>query len=161
MFKRNLLKIVVPAALLAVVWLSGCGSKATSDAIKPTWIIPEVNAGVVLIPVSAIEQYTMVHYWVDTPAGRESFMAYKLNGTNYVRADDCVPCRSTSFSLVGDILSCDTCTTEFSAVTGKGVLEKGCGAYPKEAVIFKAEKGNLVMTMADLQAAYAATLKIG
>jgi uncharacterized protein len=161
MFKRTLLKIVVPAALTAVLWLSGCNSADTSVAIEPTWITPEVNAGVVSIPVSAIEQYTMVHYWVDTPAGRQSFMAYKLNCTNYVRADDCVPCRSTSFSLDGDTLICDTCTTKFSAVTGKGVLENGCGAYPKEAVSFKTENGNLVMTVADLQAAYAATLKIG
>jgi hypothetical protein len=161
MLKKLLMGMALPACLIVVLWVSGCGSKSTTDAIKPTWITPEVNAGIVSIPVSLIDKYTIVHYWVDTPAGKESFMAYKLNGADYVRADDCVPCGSTSFSLVKDKLKCDSCGTEFSAATGKGISDKGCGAYTKEAVNFKTENGQLVMTVADLQAAYAATLKIG
>jgi hypothetical protein len=161
MFKKILTGMILPACLLAVLWVSGCGSKAAAEGIKPTWVTPDVSGQTVSIPVATVDKDTMVHYWVDTSAGKESFMAYKLNSTYYVRGDDCVPCRSTSFSLVGDKLKCDTCGTEFSAVTGKGVSDKGCGAYPKEAVTFKAEGGQLVMTMADLQAAYAATLKIG
>ena len=102
----------------------------------------------------------MAHFWVNMPSGKEGFMAYRLDGVNYVRANICPPCRSYNFSLEKGILVCDTCGTRFNAKTGQGI-SGACVNYPKSEVNAELKDGKLAMTLANLAAAYAETLKMG
>ncbi len=152
-------KFSIAVALTAVsvlLILASCG-KAAAPAIEPTWITPAVSGDTVAIPVSTLEQDTIVHFWVNTPDGKESFMAYIYNGQTHVRADICPPCRSINFRLQGNLLICDACDTTFDAATGKGV-GGACVAYAKAAVAYQTSGGNLTMKVADLAKAYRDTL---
>jgi nitrite reductase/ring-hydroxylating ferredoxin subunit len=174
-------RIVVPVILITVLILTGCNAKGTTTSpavgsistyagvgvsssdnqrYKPTWITPTLSGEQVSIPLSAVEQGKMVHFWVSLPSGKEAFMAYKLDGVNYMRADICVPCRSSSFSLQKGVLVCDTCGTTFDAKTGKGI-SGACKNYPKDAVTWQLDAGNLVATVSNLKVAYETTLQPG
>ena len=87
-------------------------------------------------------------------------MAYELDGTVYVRANVCPPCRSIGFSLDGDTLVCDRCRTVFDAVSGNGV-KGACVDYPKASADYSVNGGQLTMNLAALETAYSNTMKPG
>jgi nitrite reductase/ring-hydroxylating ferredoxin subunit len=93
-------------------------------------------------------------------SGKEAFMAYKLDGVTYIRANICVPCRSYSFSLEKGILVCDTCGTRFNAKTGQGI-SGACVNYPKSPAKFQVTGANLAADLSDLASAYTDTLQQG
>ena len=113
---KTLIKLLLPIMLLSAVLLTACGTASAANPTntapasnsvtsstgvsssdgtryRPTWITPVVNGDSVSIPASAITQNRMVHFWVTTASGKESFMAYTLDGVTYIRADICVPDR--------------------------------------------------------------------
>ena len=166
-------KFKIKAAALVIIGLSsvlavaGCGAPATSTTtspaagkIKATWVTAEQSATSVAVPVSAIEQKGIIHFWVEIPEGKMPFMAYNLEGKTYVRANLCVPCRSYNYSLDGGVLDCDTCGTRFSAVTGDGISGV-CKDYPKALVPFTPQDGKLVMSVEAAKNAYFDTLEPG
>jgi nitrite reductase/ring-hydroxylating ferredoxin subunit len=103
----------------------------------------------------------MLHFGItDGQGGRMNFMAYGLNGETYARANVCPPCRSVGFSLLGDILVCDSCGTRFDAITGNGI-SGACKDYPKAEVAHTISDGKLAMQYNDLVTAYANTGKPG
>ena len=155
MRRKILVGLSLPLLLVLALVLSACGGGAA--AVKPTWITPVVNGDSVSLLLATVQADTIVHFFVTTSDGKESFMAYQYGGTTYVRADICVPCRSIDFSLKGDILVCDSCGTTFSATTGKGV-SGACKAYPKSEVKWQNTSGNLVVSMSDLATAYRNTV---
>jgi nitrite reductase/ring-hydroxylating ferredoxin subunit len=162
------LKVKAAALLIAVlaVTVAGCSPGDPEyptiglEKIKATWVTADLTAASVSVPVQAVDQNTIIHFWMKVPEGDMPFMAYELEGKTYVRANVCVPCRSYNFSLEGDELVCDTCGTRFSAVTGEGI-SGACKAYPKASVEFTTEGGKLVMAVDDAKTAYAATLEPG
>ena len=157
-------KVVISIlAIGALLGLAACAGKASAAPVNPTWITPQVNGDTVSMPLSAVSGGKIVHFRVPVAAGGEMyFMAYELNGKQYVRGDACVPCRSTSFSLAGDKLICGSCRTVFSAATGAGVSGvTACQGYPKAAAPFTTANGQLTMTASDLQTAWADTLQPG
>jgi nitrite reductase/ring-hydroxylating ferredoxin subunit len=87
-----------------------------------------------------------------------NFMAYVLDGEIYVRANVCPPCWSIGFSLDEDILICDRCATRFKAQTGEGI-SGACVGYPKAAVPYEINNGNIVMNSTALVAAYQDTIE--
>lgn len=172
---KTILKGLLPVAMAAVVVLAGCSSAkaaptsgtATGSAgvsssdgtrYKAAWITPVVTGGSISIPVSTIEQDKIVHFWMDTATGKEAFMAYKLDGTIYMRGNICVPCRSYDYSLQKGILVCDTCGTTFNAKTTAKGTSGACVNYPKEPATFQVQDGSVVATVADLDTAYQQTL---
>ncbi len=156
---RNGNKIVSAVLLMvAAVSLASACSSAAAAAIKPTIVKAAVLSDGVSIPVSAVVEKKMTHVGVATPTGTETFMAYQLGETLYARASICPPCRSRSFSLVGDKLVCNSCGTVFEAKTGKGV-KGACVAYPKASVAYEVNSGNIIMKTKDLLAAYQQTLQ--
>ncbi len=174
---KTIIKVIFPFMLVASVLLSACGAAKTGSVsnaatglsgvnssdgtrYKPAWITPVINGTSVSIPVSAIEQGKIIHFWVTMASGKESFMAYTLDGVTYMRANICVPCRSYSFSLEKGILVCDTCGTKFSAKTGKGI-SGACVNYPKAEVKWQLENGSLVTNLANIDSAYQDTLQAG
>jgi nitrite reductase/ring-hydroxylating ferredoxin subunit len=103
----------------------------------------------------------MLHFGITYGQGdRMNFMAYGLNGETYARANVCPPCRSVGFSLLGDILVCDSCGTRFNANTGDGI-SGACKDYPKAEVAYTISDGKLAMQYNDLVTAYADTGKPG
>lgn len=131
-----------------------------SGPIEATWIEPEVVGDTVTIPVSEVENNWNIHFKLQAQSGDINFMASIVDGEIYVRANACPPCRSVGFSLQNDILVCDTCRTTFEAETGDGI-EGACVDYPKAPVPYEITDGNIVMSEADLIAAYQDTLNPG
>jgi nitrite reductase/ring-hydroxylating ferredoxin subunit len=131
-----------------------------SGPIRATEVVPDVANDTVTIPVSAVQQDWNVHFLVDVPGGKQSFMAYTLGDQIYVRASICPPCRGKTYSLDGNTLVCDTCATTFNAQTGIGIAG-GCVNYPKASVPYQVSNGNIVMKVSDLTTAYQNTLKPG
>ena len=114
----------------------------------------------IIVPLSTIEQGKMVHFYANMSSSKEAFMAYKMDGVIYIRANICVPCRSYSFSLEKGVLVCDTCGTRFNAKTGIGI-SGACVSYPKSPAVFHLTGGDVVTNLADLASAYADTLQLG
>jgi nitrite reductase/ring-hydroxylating ferredoxin subunit len=131
-----------------------------SGPVDATEIVPTVANNTVTIPVSAVQKDWNVHFMVNAPGGKQSFMAYNLDGQTYVRASICVPCRGKTFTLSNNTLVCDICGTTFSANTGVGI-SGACVNYPKASVPYQVSNGNIVMQVSDLATAYNNTLKPG
>jgi len=127
-----------------------------SGPIKATWVDPTIKGDILYLPMDQIDKNWNTHF----KAGNMNFMAYKYDGEIYVRANVCPPCRSVGFSLEDDILICDRCATIFKSKTGAGI-KGACVDFPKASVKYKVEGDNLVITEADLIAAYEETLKPG
>ncbi|KTB49288.1 putative membrane protein (DUF2318) [Dehalogenimonas alkenigignens] len=172
MFSKFRVKIAALMILALVLIVAGCssgtsgttttqtGAAAVGGRIKATWITPKVVLDTVSVPAQVINQDTIVHFWVTIPEGQMPFMAYKLDNKQYVRANLCVPCRSYNYSLVGDVLQCDTCGTRFNAKTGDGI-DGACVNYPKALVPYTNQGGDLAMTVADAKTSYFNTLEPG
>ena len=171
-------KIIIGAALFTLILTAvACASSAStstpppetpdpdpptppSGPIEATWIEPTVAGDTVSIPLSEVENNWNVNFGLETPDGDTNFMAQLVEGEIYVRANACPPCHSIGFALQGDILVCDTCATTFEATTGEGITG-ACVDYPKAAVPYQISDGNIVMSQADLAAAYQDTLNPG
>jgi len=151
--------LVLLAMILSTVACSG-NSAQSNEPIKATWIEPQVVGDTVSIPVSKVENNKIIHFKFGTQDKDTTFMAYKLSGELYVRANVCPPCRSVGFSLQKDILVCDTCMTTFEAKTGEGI-EGACVDFPKASVPYEIIDGNMVMKDTDLIAAYQDTIEPG
>jgi nitrite reductase/ring-hydroxylating ferredoxin subunit len=131
-----------------------------SGLIKAKWIDAQVSGTAVSIPLKEVENNWNTHFKIQIQGVTENFMAYNLDGTIYVRANVCPPCKSVGFSLDKDILVCDRCATTFKAGTGAGI-KGACVNYPKASVQFKIVDGNIVLNEADLVRAYQETIKPG
>jgi len=158
-------KIIIGALLLSlsliIVACSGPTSNPTpSGPIKATLIEPQVADGIVSIPVSEVEKNWNVSFKIEPQDGNMTFMSYVLDGEIYVRANVCPPCRSTGFSLKEAVLICDRCATTFKAQTGEGI-KGACVGYPKAAVAYEINSGNIVMKSIDLITAYQDTVELG
>jgi nitrite reductase/ring-hydroxylating ferredoxin subunit len=158
MLKKIILILVLLILVSSIVACSANGTQS-SQRIKATWINPQVVGDTVSIPVSEVENDKITHFEFRTQDKDMTFMAYDLSGETYVRANICPPCHSIGFSLQQSTLVCDTCGTVFDAKTGEGI-NGACVAYPKTAVAYKIDNGNIVMKGTDLIAAYQDTTKL-
>jgi nitrite reductase/ring-hydroxylating ferredoxin subunit len=143
----------------------GSGDRSgTAELIRPEWIgagVLEIGSDTVSIPTSEVIGGRMLHFAVSTgQGGEENFMAYNMAGQTHVRANVCPPCRSIGFSLLGDILVCDSCGTRFNANTGDGI-SGACKDFPKAAVDYTVSGDNIVMGFDNLTIAYENTEKPG
>jgi len=176
-------KIALALALIAIVTLTaiGCGGGSdggtttwevstptatpsgggnTGGIISPTWVDAQAQGDAVSIPASEVDSGKMLHFRVTDGGATMAFMAYKLDGERYVRANVCPPCGSIGFSLSGDILVCDSCGTRFEASTGDGI-SGACRDYPKAEVAHVVSGPNLTMDVDDLVTASQNTQRAG
>ena len=156
---RRIVPIVVLLSLILVLSISASfgDSARNSQLIKATWIEPQVLGDIVSIPASEVENDKITHFEFVTQDKDMTFMAYDLNGEIYIRANICPPCHSIGFSLQQGTLVCDTCGTVFDAETGVGI-SGACVAYPKAAVPYEINDGNITMQGNDLATAYQDTV---
>lgn len=158
--------LLVLAGLAALPVLSACAAPATAapnpqgGPIPGTWVDVEVDGDTVNLPLALVEQHVNTHFSLQTGGREVAFMAYILDGTTYVRANACPPCRSRGFALDGNILVCDACATKFEASDGSGI-EGACVNYPKAAVQHDIVDGAITMSLSDLVNAYDETLVEG
>jgi nitrite reductase/ring-hydroxylating ferredoxin subunit len=136
------------------------GAPSSAGPIEGTWVDVNVSGDSVAVPLSLVEEKLNTHFSVMQSDQRLDFMAYLLDGTLYVRANACPPCRSRGFALDGDVLVCDTCGTTFRAKDGNGI-QGACVDYPKASAAYTVEEGVVRMSLADLGSAYAETLVRG
>jgi nitrite reductase/ring-hydroxylating ferredoxin subunit len=159
-------RIALVSIVLAAVVFAACsnedtgGNGGTTGIVNPTWITAQQDGDTISIPVSDLDSGKMLHFQVAYQTADIAFMAYKLDGDYYVRANVCPPCRSIGFSLDGDNLVCDTCRSRFEARTGKGI-SGACVNYPKDDVAYEVSGASLAMEMDDLVTAYGNTLSPG
>ena len=158
MLKKIILILVLLILVSSIVACSANGTQS-SQRIKATWINPQVLGDTVSIPISEVEKNWNVHFNLQTQDGDMTFMTYIVDGETYVRANICPPCHSIGFSLQQSTLVCDTCGTVFDAKTGAGI-NGACVSYPKAAVVYKIDNGNIVMKDTDLIAAYQGSAKL-
>lgn len=159
--QNQLPKVAAMSILLSALALIITACSGQAPMVRPTWIEPQVSGKTVSIPVSEVEKNTMTHFRIPAATGGSlTFMAYMLDGKIQVRANVCPPCRSTSFSLSGDTLVCDRCSTVFNAVNGDGI-SGACVDYPKAAVAYEINNGNIVMNADALVTAYQNTIEAG
>jgi nitrite reductase/ring-hydroxylating ferredoxin subunit len=164
-------KPVIAAVLLTIVLgllaATACSSQASSagsgnndnNFIKQTQIKAQLNGDTVTVPIDDLDRYGNVNFAVNTATDNYMFMAYKSGGKLYVRADDCVPCGSQSFTFKKGTLVCDACGTVFDAQTGKGIKGvKACQGYPKQSVSYQVADGNIVMNGSDLVTSFQNTI---
>jgi nitrite reductase/ring-hydroxylating ferredoxin subunit len=159
MLKKAMLGLVLLAVILTIVSCSN-GNPPSGDPISATWIEPQIAGDTVSIPVSEVEDNWNVHFSVEIRAEDMNFMAYVLEGEIHIRANVCPPCQSIGFSLQEAILICDRCATTFDTETGEGI-QGACVDFPKASVPYQIDGGNIVMSSADLAAAYEDTLEPG
>jgi len=151
--------LVLVSSIVAYIVVHSDDGTQNSQRIKATWIEPQVVSDIISIPVSEIENDKIIHFDFRAQAKNMTFMAYDLSGEIYVRANICPPCHSIGFSLQQSTLVCDTCGTIFDAKTGAGI-NGACVAYPKAAVAYNMDNGNIVMKSIDLVAAYQDTVTL-
>jgi nitrite reductase/ring-hydroxylating ferredoxin subunit len=159
MLKKTMLGLVLLAMILSTAACSSSNPQS-NEPIKATWIEPQVAGDTVSIPVSEVENNWNVHFNVETQGEDMNFMAYIVDGEIFVRANVCPPCRSIGFSLEEAVLICDRCATTFKARTGDGI-EGACVDFPKAAVPYEINGGNIAMKGTDLIAAYQDTIEPG
>jgi len=155
-----LFSLILIVAACAVPASISTPSPKPSGQITAKWIEAKVDGDVVSIPVSEVKDNWNVHFKLGTESGDMTFMAYKYGDKIYVRANICPPCRSIGYSLRDNILICDTCATTFEAKTGIGI-KGACVNFPKAQVSYQIVNGNIVMSKAELGAAYQDTIKAG
>jgi nitrite reductase/ring-hydroxylating ferredoxin subunit len=148
--------------VLMVLAAAGCSrdSGGTGVEIKPTWIAAQVEGEQVSISRSEIDDGQMVHFRVEEQGQKMVFMAYRLGEKIYLRASICPPCRSESFSLVGDTLVCNACGTRFQASTGDGI-SGACKNYPKAEAAYTVVGDRIAAGIGDLVTAYENTRVAG
>lgn len=158
MLKRIIPILVLLSLILvsSIVAYSGNGTQ-NSQRIKATWINPQVLGDIISIPTSEVENDQIIHFEFRTQDKDMTFMAYNLSGQIYVRANICPPCHSIGFSLQKSTLVCDTCGTVFDAKTGAGI-SGACVDYPKAAVSYEINGGNITIQGTDLVTAYQDTV---
>jgi len=159
-------RIALMSILLAAVVTAACsngdtgGNGGVTGIVSPTWITAQQNGDTVSIPVSELDGGKMLHFSITYQNDDMAFMAYKLGGDYYVRANVCPPCGSIGFSLDGDALVCDSCRTRFEAHTGEGI-SGACVNYPKAEVAHEISGASVTMEMDDLVTAYENTISAG
>lgn len=137
---------------------AGPTSKSTV-MYRPKTVTPQISGSAVSLNAANIARDGIELFSIPSDTGSMSFMAYQLDGKNYVRAAVCVPCGSKSFSLQNGTLICGACQTVFSGTTGAGVRGvPACMSYAKKAASYTIEGDNLVIQSADLKTAYQNTI---
>ena len=146
---------------------AGAGSAQTTGgptsrstvAFSPKTVTPQISGTIVSISADEVTRNGMENFYVSSPGGNMSFMAYQLDGRYHVRADLCVPCGSRSFTLQKGMLICDSCGTVFNGTTGVGVSGvSACMSYAKKAAAYTTDAGRISINMNDLITAYQNTL---
>ena len=159
MTKGRVISAILFLAVLSLTVLTACGGKAAAGSVYPSKLVQANVAGeTVSIPLADVQENVNSKFTVGVNTYEISFMAYQFEGTIYVRADICPPCRSESFTLDNDRLVCDTCGTVFQAGSGQGVSGP-CVKYPKASVTHEVKDGKIVMNAGDLVKAYNETLE--
>jgi nitrite reductase/ring-hydroxylating ferredoxin subunit len=152
--------IALAAALVVALAIVMSACSGGGGPVRATWVNASVQGDTATIPLSTIEEKQNVHFRVPYEGGAVNFMAYVTGGAVSVRANVCPPCRSIGFTLDGKELVCDTCRTTFESATGDGI-QGACVDFPKAPVAYAITRGNVVMQMTDLAAAYENTLVPG
>ena len=175
--KRNWLVILLPVIVVIIavgVFFAMSGGEqggsaqnngpidtnGTGGTVDPTWVDAQVEGNTVSILTGEVDSGKMLHFRVTDEDASMAFMAYQLDGERYVRANVCPPCRSIGFSLVGNVLVCNSCGTKFEASTGDGI-SGACRDYPKAEVAYAISGDRITMDTDDLVNAYLDTEKPG
>ena len=159
---RRIIAITVMAIILLAISSSvvGC-AEPESIRVKAAWITASSSLDSISIPLNEVTENGIVHFPIETESnGKMAFMAYELDNSIYVRSNVCPPCRSIGFSLQGNTLICDTCSTTFNAETGDGI-KGACVDFPKEPVDYKVVDDSIIMNTADMVDSYQNTLRSG
>jgi len=157
-FIGGILVLVIVVSMIACS--NGGNSTNISEDVEDSQVDTQIASDTFSISSKQVTDSGLIQFEVGTDIGDIVFMAYDFGGETYVRSNICPPCRSVGFTLQGDTLVCDSCATQFDAVTGVGI-RGGCVNYPKAQVDYRIVDDTIVMDIDNLVTAYQNTLKPG
>lgn len=121
--------------------------------ISMTEVEPVVEDGKVKLPLSEVEQNSIVYFELENNEGTlVPLMAYITpSGRIFAGSSMCEPCRGRTFSLAGETLVCDTCRTTYTIEDHKFISgATACGKYPPTNMNAVVESGMIVFEHAEV-----------
>lgn len=121
--------------------------------ISMTKVEPTVEDGKVKLPLSEVEQNSIVYFELENDEGTlVPLMAYITpSGRVFAGSSMCEPCRGRTFSLAGETLVCDTCRTTYTIEDHKFISgATACGQYPPTNMNAVVENGVIVFEHAEV-----------
>ena len=103
------------------------------EFISMTTIEAEITEESLIIPLAEVDQYSIVYFEAENSANETvPMMAYLTpTGRIFVGSSMCEPCRGMKFSLAGETLVCDACSTTYKIETHEFISgAQACGKLP-------------------------------
>lgn len=123
------------------------------EFISMTPIEPVVEDGKVKIPLSVLEENSIVYFELENDEGTlVPLMAYITpSGRVFTGSSMCEPCRGRTFSLAGATLVCDVCSTTYTIEDHKFISgAQACGKYPPSYMEPVVEDGMIMFDHAEV-----------
>lgn len=123
------------------------------EFISMTPVEPVVEDGKVKIPLSVVEENSIVFFELENDEGTVvPLMAYITpSGRVFTGSSMCEPCRGRTFSLAGETLVCDVCRTTYTIEDHKFISgAQACGQYPPSYMEPVVENGLIVFDYAEV-----------
>jgi uncharacterized membrane protein len=116
-----------------------------SKAIKMTDVPAKAENGKISIPLGVVKEKKIVRFEHPVNGVRFPLVSYVTDGGKTVTAVSvCEPCRSTRFHIKDKMIVCNSCYTEWTMDTLKGI-KGGCLKYPPDVIPHSVEKGEIVI----------------
>jgi len=112
-----------------------------SKAIKMTDVPAKVENGKISIPLDVVKEKNIVRFEWQGNGVKIPLVSYVTDAGKIVTAVSvCEPCRSTRFHIKDKLIVCNSCYTEWSLDTLKGI-KGGCLKYPPDVIPHSVENG--------------------
>ncbi len=116
-----------------------------AKAIRMTELKPTLENGRVSIPLDTVKEKKLVYFEYQGSGVKLPLLSYVTEGGKIVTAVGvCEPCRSTKFHIKEKSIVCNSCYTEWTLETLKGI-KGGCLKYPPDVIAHTVEKGQIVI----------------
>jgi hypothetical protein len=116
-----------------------------SKAIKMTDVPAKVENGKISIPLDGVKEKKIVRFEYPGNGVKIPLLSYVTDRGKIVTAVSiCEPCRSTRFHIKDKSIVCNSCYTEWTLDTLKGI-KGGCLKYPPDVIPHSAENGEIVI----------------
>jgi len=116
-----------------------------AKAIRMTDIAAKMENGKISIPLDGVKEKKIVRFEYEGNGVKIPLLSYITDGGKIVTAVSvCEPCRSTRFHIKEKLIVCNSCYTEWTLETLKGI-KGGCLKYPPDAIPNRVENGRILI----------------
>jgi uncharacterized protein len=116
-----------------------------AKAVRMTEIQAAIENGRISIPADTVREKKLVYFEYEGSGRKVPILSYITDGGKIVTAVSvCEPCRSTKFHIREKSIVCNSCYTEWTLETLKGI-KGGCLKYPPDMIAHTVEKGQILI----------------